>query len=157
VGRAFRRLANLLLGAGILATSWLALSGAVRVANVRADIRIVGHESKTLYRAFEAFYHRNLAYPGDYSGTRFEIETLDPLRRRGYYRGHITFKLLGGRVDAYGSPDDRGPNQEFWLEVTLRSAPSIRFVIAKSDDAPLGAGQWLEGVYVYRGGELERL
>ena len=79
------------------------------------------------------------------------------LARRGYYVGRVRGLLAGARADAYDSPDDRGPNREFWMEMTLASDPSVRFVIARSDDAPMGGGTWLDGAYVFRTGRLERL
>jgi len=154
---AMRRVLHLALLAGILWFGRLAFLAAVRSANVGADVRAIGVEATALYRAFEQFHERNREYPADYHGARFDLATLDPLRRRGYYRGSIGTKLLGGTVDAFGSPDDRGVNQEFWVEMTLASDPSIRFVVAKSDDAPSSGGEWLDGVYVYRHGKLERL
>ena len=78
-----------------------------------------------------------------------------PLSRRGYYKGGITQFLLNQRIDAYDSPDDKGNNREFWVEMTLKRDPSIRFLVAHSDDAPLGGGVWRDGVFIYRGGKLE--
>ena len=85
------------------------------------------------------------------------LETLDPLARRGYYRGVMLAKLTNNRADAYDSPDDKGRNREFWLEMTLAMDPSVRILVAKSDDAPLSGGRWVEGVFIYRNGELEPL
>jgi len=150
-------LIDLVLLAGIALFVSLSIAAAVHSANLRAEMRIVEREAQALYDAFETYYSRNLAYPPSYLGRAFETDTLDPLRRRGYYRGFITAKLVDSRVDAYDSPDDRGLNQEFWVEMTLAQDPSIRLVVAKSDDAPLAGGRWLEGVYVYRGGDLEQL
>jgi len=152
-----KRIINILLLAGIVFFCGEILATAVRKANLRADVRIVAQEAQTLYEAFEAYHERNRVYPAAYLGRSFDTDSLDPLRRRGYYRGTITARLLDTRVDAYDSPDDRGLNQEFWLEMTLQSEPSIRFLVVRSDDAPLGGGKWLDGVFVYRGGQLERL
>lgn len=150
-------LIDLALLAGILVMSRLVLGPAMQRANVKADIRAVGHEATRLFEAFERYYESNLSYPATYTEPRFELNTLDPLRRRGYYRGGITTKLLDERIDAYDSPDDRALNAEFWVEMTLASDPSVRFLIAHSDDAPLGGGQWREGVFVFRDGTLEPL
>ena len=46
------------------------------------------------------------------------------------------------------------PNQEFWVQLTVRIDPTYRVVIASSDNAPLGDGDWLEGVYTFKDGEL---
>ena len=77
------------------------------------------------------------------------------MSNRGYYRGPLRTYLVNGKVDAYDSPDDRGLNREFWVEMTLRADPSIRVLVARSDDAPLGGGAWREGVFVIRNGETE--
>ena len=41
--------------------------------------------------------------------------------------------------------------------MTLAAEPSIRFVVARSDNAPLGSGAWLDGAYILRDGRLEPL
>jgi prepilin-type N-terminal cleavage/methylation domain-containing protein len=48
------------------------------------------------------------------------------------------------------------PNKEFWLTMTMARNPTIRFVVASSDNAPLAGGEWLEGVYIYQNGELSQ-
>ena len=130
---------------------------AVRTANVRADIDIMRTEAQGLYDSFEKYYARHSVYPTSYTQRPFDLETLDPLSTRGYYRGHITAKLRDHRIDSYESPDDRGQNQEFWVEMSLARDPSIRILIAKSDDAPMSGGAWLEGVYIFKNGSLEPL
>jgi hypothetical protein len=65
--------------------------------------------------------------------------------------------LFSTRPDGYDSPDDGGPNQEFWLEMTLQLDPGIRMVVANSNDAPLSGGDWLDGIYLYRDGVLSKL
>jgi len=159
--RKSRRLAliglDLFLFAGIVFVSYLIVASSARTANLRAEIQLVEQEASRLYEAFERYYERNKAYPNSHLEPRFGIYTLDPLSKRGYYRGHLLSRLLDSRVDGYDSPDDSGLNQEFWLEFSLASDPRVRFLIAKSDDAPLGAGAWCEGVFIYRGGDLEQL
>lgn len=135
----------------------LLLVAAIERANVKSDIRIVKLEAEALYEAFESYNARNNGYPGDYAGRAFDAETLDPLRKRGYYKGFIQNRLRDTRIDAYGSPDDQGSNEEFWVEMTLARDPRIRFLIAKTDDAPLANGQWRDGVFIFRGGELKPL
>jgi len=130
---------------------------ATHVASVESDLRIAVGEAQALSEAFGRYYSSHGAFPNAYADPRFECDTLEPLRRRGYYDGFITATLVEGRLDAYFSPDDRGLNQEYWLEMTLERDPSIRIVVARSDDAPLGSGEWLEGVYLYRHGSLEKI
>jgi hypothetical protein len=131
-------------------------SAAVDAAGSRTELRVLTDEAEILYGAFTRYAERNHGFPPTYSGSRFDVETLDPLRKRGYYQGSLTSHLLNRRADAYDSPDDLGPNREFWLELTLRSDPTARILIARSDDAPLGGGTWREGVFVFRDGVLER-
>ena len=129
---------------------------AVDAANARTELRVLVNEAEALYEAFGRYNERNHGYPPTYTGSRFDVETLDPLRKRGYYRGSLTNHVLNHRVDAYDSPDDLGPNREFWIEMSLRSDPSVRILVARSDDAPVGGGAWREGVYVLRDGVLEQ-
>jgi hypothetical protein len=96
-------------------------------------------------------------FPNAWAEPGFDEVTLDPLRQGGHYAGLVNSKLLDGRIDAYDSPDETGENAEYWLEMTLARDPSIRFVVARSDDAPLGGGRWLDGAFIYRDGSLERL
>jgi len=126
-------------------------------AGARADGEIVEREARLLYRGFCDYYGRTGQFPNAYAAIRFEPDSLDPLRRRGYYDGPLTTRLLRERIDAYDSPDDRGLNQEFWVEMTLAADPAVRYVVARSDGAPLGGGRWLDGAYVLRDGRLERL
>ena len=134
---------------------WLIGSSAVDAANRRSQLRLLVAEAQTLYDALHTYSERNHGFPATYSESRFDPETFDPLRKRGYYKGSITSHLHGGRADAYDSPDDLGPNREFWVEMTLEIDPAVRVLVARSDDAPLGGGSWRDGVFVYRDGELE--
>jgi hypothetical protein len=135
---------------------FLITTAAVDAANERTELRLLTDEAETLYQAFGRYNERNHGYPSTYTGSRFDVATLDPLRKRGYYRGSLTSHLLNHRVDAYDSPDDLGPNREFWLEMSLRSDPSVRVLVARSDDAPLGGGTWREGVFIFQDGVLEQ-
>lgn len=152
-----RALLDLVVFAALLFMLHQLLGPALRGAAIRADVRIVSAGARELYQALEKYYEINRAYPNAYLRPSFELDSLEPLRRRGYYRGLVTVKLLEDRIDAYDSPDDRGINQEFWLEMTLESDPGIRFLVARSNDAPLGGGEWREGAFIYRDGILESL
>jgi hypothetical protein len=123
----------------------------------RDRIRAVYAEAKKLYEGFRRYHERNRAYPHPDVEPRFETDTLEPLRRRGYYRGELATYLVEGRIDAYDSPDDRGAGREFWAEMTLASDPNVRILVARSDDAPLSRGKWMDGVFVLRGGKVEPL
>jgi len=146
---------NLVLGFMLVAVILAAVVQGVDQANIEADVRTAVREAAELERAFQNFYERHGGYPSSMIAPTLDRTTLDPLRRRGYYDGQITRRLLNDRIDAYHSPSDGGPHQEYWVEMTLRSDPSIRILVVHSDDAPLGGGAWLEGVFLYRDGELD--
>lgn len=152
-----RALLDLGLLLSVLYVGFLLGASAADAANERAELRIVRAEARALYRAFQSYNDRNHGYPNSHAEPRFDPATLDPLSRRGYYRGTLTAHLHRRRVDAYESPDDRGPNREFWLEMTLAADRSVRLLVAVSDDAPLGGGEWRDGVFLFRDGRLEPL
>lgn len=124
-------------------------------AKIRAEIGAVTGESKNLYTAFKRYYLDYNAYPNASSAPAFDLVTFDPLTELELYRGGMVKYFEASRADAYDSPDDQGTNQEFWLEMTLRLDPSVRFLVADSNDAPLGGGAWMDGVFVYRNGVLK--
>lgn len=155
--RAARAGFDLLLALALLYVVSLLVASAIDTANRNAEMRIVRSEAHALYDAFQHYFDRNHSYPNAYLDPRFELDTLDPLQKRGYYRGTLAASLSGHRPDAYDSPDDEGTNREFWLEMSLESDPAVRVVVARSDDAPLGGGKWLDGVFLYRDGVLEPL
>jgi hypothetical protein len=151
------KLVDLLLLAGLLYFGMSILRAGMDSANLRGEVIGVSHEAQVLYDAFQAYYTRNQSYPASYTNSPFDADTLEPLVRRGYYRGSVTSRLVDQKADAYGSPDDRGINQEFWLEFSLDTDPTVRFLIVHSDDAPLAGGEWYDGAYVYQDGKLEQL
>lgn len=121
----------------------------------RAERRELGRQALELYRALDLYQDRHGAFPGE-SGPPLELATLEPLRRRGYLRAAIVARLDQRRLDGYhATTGDDGP--EFWLEMTFAADPAVRFVVARSDDAPLSGGRWLDGAYVYHDGELSPL
>ena len=153
--------ARTVLDAVLAAVSMLLLSHvlivAFEVAEKKATIRRVAIEAQTIYDAFALYYDRNGNFPDDADKSRFDRVSLDPLRRRGYYQGSVDYLLMDRKADGYDSPDDRGSNQEFWLEMTLAGDPSVRILVVRSDDAPLGGGEWRDGAYIVRKGRLEPL
>ena len=129
----------------------------MRSAILRAHVGAMAADAKSVHLAFKRYYIDNDMYPNSNDDPKFQLDTFEPLVTEGYYDGRVASKLDGDKADGYDSPDDQGLNQEFWLEMTLQSEPSIRFLVVRSDDSPLGGGEWLDGVFVYRDGELERL
>ena len=152
-----RVLIDLLLAVGTLVMLGLVLLDAVEAVEADAHRKMLEAEARQLYEAMDRFHQRYGSFPDAHGEGGFELDTLEPLQRRGYYRNHLTGLIRGQRLDAYDSPDDRGLNQEFWLEMTLADDPAIRYVVARSDDAPVSGGKWLDGVHVCRDGLLEAL
>ncbi len=124
-------------------------------AVLRAEISAVAAECKTLLTAFKQHYIDLDMYPYSSASPTFQLDTFEPLVSLGYYRGGLQSKLFNGRADAFESPDDQGQNREFWLEMTLRKDPTVRFLIVDSDNAPLSGGNYLDGIYLYRNGVLK--
>lgn len=152
-----RRIAiHWLLIAGIALATGATARQAIREAAVRADLTVAVSEAKALNRAMRLYRERTGGFPNSYATPSLDRRSLEPLRRRGYYDGYLTAALRDGRIDAYGSPDDRGVNEEFWMEMSLENDPSVRLLVVHSDDAPLSGGRWLDGVYVYRKGVLDK-
>ena len=133
--RVGRGLVDLALAVACLYVGWLIAGAAMERADERAELSLTVAEAQKLYTAFERYQKRNDSYPSTYTESAFDPETLDPLRKRRYYRGPLVSTLVQHRVDAYDSPDDAGPNREFWLELTLNRNPALRVLLASSDDA----------------------
>jgi len=155
--RTARLVANVALLVGILLTAHGIARRSWTLAARRGTLADASGEVRKLYGAFDLYYRRYGAFPNSDATPRFDVEGFEPLHRRGFLSGRLASFLDGGGADAYESPDDRGLNQEFWVEMTLRADPSIRFVVARSDDAPSGGGRWLDGAFVWRNGALEAL
>ena len=126
----------------------------MRAALLRAHVSRVATDSKIIFGAFKQYFIDQNMYPNATDDPAFDLATFEPLVSMGYYDAGVVGELVDGRADDYDSPDDRGSNQEFWLELTLKYDPSIRFLIADSDDAPLAGGEYFDGVYLYRDGVL---
>lgn len=121
---------------------------------LRAHVKSIVADGRILYTGFQEFYSDDYAYPNATSNPFFNLVTFEPLRSMGYYQGNMLARLDNNQADAFDSPDDQGPNQEFWLQVSVRMDPSYQVVIASSDNAPLASGQWLEGVYTFKDGVM---
>ena len=96
-------------------------------------------------------------YPNSSGATAFELDTFEPLVEEGYYDARIRGKLADDQADGYDSPDDEGINQEFWIEYTLATDPTVRFLVGDSNNAPLAGGDYVDGVYLYNNGVLHAL
>jgi hypothetical protein len=107
-----------------------------------------------LHNSFKQYYIDFDMYPNSASAPALDLGTLEPLVSEGYSSGSILGRVDGGRLDGYDSPDDISVNAEFWVELTLKFDPTVRFLIADSDNAPLSGGDYMDGIYLYRNGVL---
>lgn len=126
-------------------------------AILKAHISAAATDAKAIYVAFKRYHMDNHMYPNESTNPSFQLDSFEPLVSMQYYDGRIATRLLHDRCDAYGSPDDNGLNQEFWLEFSLAYDPTVRFLIADSDNSPLGGGAYYDGLYLFRDGALVRL
>ena len=125
-----------------------------RDLQVKAHLTSVVADGRILFHGLEEFYVINYQYPNATSNPAFDLVTFEPLRSMVGYQGSINSRLLNGRADSYDSPDDRGPNQEWWVQMTLLVDPSFQVVIAVSDNVALNPGTWMQGVYTFENGAL---
>lgn len=126
-------------------------------AMIRAHISAAATDAKAIYVAFKRHYVDTSMYPYASNSPTFQLDSFEPLVSMGYYDGRLATRLVNERADGYDSPDDQGINQEFWLEVTLEYDPTVRFLISDSDDAPLANGSYLDGIFLFRNGNLTPL
>jgi prepilin-type N-terminal cleavage/methylation domain-containing protein len=148
-------LLELLMVVGIIGVLSAIAIPILRQAVIKAQIRAVVSEGRTVHTAFKTYYLDNDQYPptGGGGGDDFDLSSFDPLSSGGYYQGAVSQRLVADQPDAYGAPD---ASQEFWLEMTLEIDPTKRFLVADSDDAPLGGGKRYDGVHAFdNGAEIE--
>ena len=126
-------------------------------AMLRAHISGLATDAKAVHLAFKRFYIDQNKYPNASNSPAFNLSSFEPLVQMGYYDGRIVSKLADDQADGFDSPDDEGANQEFWLEITLKQDPSIRFLVVDSNNAPLSQGDYMDGIYFYRDGVLTPL
>jgi prepilin-type N-terminal cleavage/methylation domain-containing protein len=125
-----------------------------RRVQVKAHLASVVADGRILYQGLEEFYTIAYRYPNSASNPSFNLVTFEPLRSQVGYQGSINSRLLNGQADSYESPDDQGPNQEWWVQMTLAIDPAFQVVIAVSDNVPLLPGVWMQGVYTFENGTL---
>jgi type IV pilus assembly protein PilE len=147
-------LLELLIVVAIIAVLMAIAVPLMREALVRAHISAVATDAKAIYVAFKRHHMDSSMYPNESDSPAFDLTTFEPLVGMQYYDGRVLPKLHGHQADAYSSPDDAGPNQEFWLEMSLAYDPSIRFLVSDSDDAPLAGGEYFDGIFLFRDGVL---
>lgn len=152
-----RLVVDLVLVAALVVLSVAIVAPALDSARQRDRLRAVAAEARSLHDGFQRYHERNRAFPELTGVSPFQTDILEMLRRSGYYTGEIAKYLDDGRVDAYDAPRDEGGGREFWVEMTLVDDSSLRILVARSDDAPLGRGKWMDGAFLLRGGKLEPL
>lgn len=151
-------LLELLVMVAIIATLSAIAIPMMRDALTRAHVRAGASDARVIYTAFKRYHINHSGYPYATTSPAFELDSFEPLVSGGYYDGRVLSRLSNQTVDGYDSPDDDyGPNQEFWLEMTLDYDSSIRFLVSDSDDAPLSGGTWLDGIFLFRDGVLTEL
>ena len=150
-------LLELLMVVGIIAVVASIAIPTLQAALLRAHVAQVTTDAKALHTAFKQHYVDLSEYPFQTGADAFDLATFEPLNSMGYYTGSVWERLVDSEADSYDSPDDGGMNQEFWLEMTLAYDPTVRFLVADSDDAPLGGGIWRDGIYLYKDGNLRAL
>lgn len=150
-------LLELLVVVAIIAVLMGIMIPLMQLALLRAHVGTMASDSRIIQTAFKQFFLDFDMYPNSSDAPAFELDTFEPLVDEGYYDGRIAGKLEGGKADGYDSPDDRGINQEFWLEMTMDFDPSVRFLVADSDNAPLSGGEYMDGIMLFKDGVLHSL
>jgi hypothetical protein len=123
-------------------------------AMLRAHVGAMSSDARVIHTAFKQYFLDYDMYPNTVDAPAFELDTFEPLVSDGYYDGRIVERLEDGQADGYDSPDDRGINQEFWIEMTLDFDPTVRFLVSDSDNAPLAGGIYMDGIFLYKNGVL---
>jgi hypothetical protein len=154
------RLLNLLGGAlvmiALVASAVPVLSRTAEQARVEAFQRDLSPLVEALL-AFEASEGRAPSADGR-RGRAFNLSTLAPLSDGGYLAAPdaVLAKLHNTRLDVYDNPGERD-GRGFWLVATCAEDPRIQILVARTDHFPLVPERWLEGLYLVRGGTLEKL
>ncbi len=147
-------LVELLIAVATIAVLMAIAIPTLQDARVRSEMRAIVSDLRTVHTAFKQYYLDHGGYPEQ--GGSFDLAKFSPLDTEGYYRGLVTARMIDSQADAYDAPDDEGTNQEFWLELTMKRKPSVRFLVCDSDDAPLGGGTAFDGVYAFDAGVRQR-
>jgi len=148
---------DVLLGMALLVVLAMIVPPALGGLRQRDRMRAVRAEARNIQEGLRRYYEKNHAYPSSEAARPFQSDVLEALERAGYYKGEMREYLANGRVDAYDTPHDDGQGREYWLEMTLDADSTTRILIAHSDDAPIGRGQWMDGAFLLKDGKVEPL
>jgi len=143
--RGFSLLELLVVVATIMVIMAIAIP-AFQDALVKANTSSLSTDGRALYIAINQYYADNGTFPPTSS---FDVETFEPLSSMGYYTRPGQSRLKNLSADGYFGDAD-----EFWLEMTLRTNYSIRFLVANSAAAPMSGGTYQDGVFLYLDGVL---
>ena len=140
----------------LVVTAIIAVLSAIAIplmqeAVLRANVSAVATDATAIHVAFKRYHVDFSEYP---ETGAFGLASFEPLVALDYYDGRVAPKLVADQADGYDAPDDSGVNQEFWLEMSLKIEPTVRFLVADSDDALLGGGSYYDGVFLFRDGVL---
>lgn len=145
-------LVEVLIAVAIIAVLVAIAIPMMKDALMRAYISAAATDAAAIHTAYKRYHVDFSEYPDS-----TVLDTFEPLVANKYYDGRVLPRLLGQRLDGYDSPDDAGTNQEFWLEFTLGSDHTVRFLVADSDNAPLGGGDYFDGIFLFRNNVLTEL
>lgn len=120
-------------------------------AILRAHVSAAATDAHAIHVAFKRYHMDNSVYPDTTGPTAFGLATFQPLVGDDYYDGRVLSRLKNKVCDGYDAPNGM---QEFWLEFSLGYDPSVRFLIADSDNSPLGGGAYYDGIFRFDNGTL---
>lgn len=134
----------------------------------KAERASIISDCRTIYRGFIFHYLEKNSYPLTLAETAdpvewpgFNLSSFEPLTIPRFVGGeqldpiakNLLAKLDGNKAEIYDSPDP--DDQTFYLILPWGKDPSIRFIIAQSDNVTYGdgttvvdGGNWMDGVFV---------
>lgn len=138
----------------------------------KSERAVIVSDCNALFRGFIVYYVENSEYPwaSDEDPRKFRLDTFAPLTNTSLMGMDIGLEvniaslkrnLHLGKAEAYDSPDiPLGTNQTFYLVLPWVKDPDTKFVVAQSehveqaDGTEIDGGNWLDGVFVAKNGEI---
>jgi len=138
----------------------------------KSERAVIISDCNALFRGFIVYYIENDEYPWKttVAPQQFNLSTFAPLTDTALMGINIGLEvninnlkknLHGGGAEAYDSPDEPlGTNQTFYLVLPWAKDPETKFVIAQAENVEdasgnlIDSGNWMDGVYVTKGGEI---
>ena len=133
---------------------------------------VIVSDCQALFRGFIVYFIENNEFPWkDTVGPQqFNLTTFAPLTNAGLMGMDVGLEgnidslkkhLHQNKAEAFDSPDaPLGVNQTFYLVLPWIADPSVKYVIAQSehvtqaDGTEIDGGNWLDGVYITKGGAI---